>query len=127
MSRKIVDLTGQRFGRLVAVEPTKERSPGGSVMWMCRCDCGRTCIASGRLLRKGERTSCGCGSHLDETNMVGRRFGMLTVIGEAGRNGHNRRWLCRCDCGSTLEIWQSNLLGGRSKSCGCQAAVHRKI
>lgn len=47
------DITGQRFGRLVAVsyEPGK---------WLCRCDCGKTTLATGGNLRSGNTTSCGC-------------------------------------------------------------------
>jgi len=37
--RKIKDLTNQRFGRLIAKRPTKERR-SGSVVWGCKCDCG---------------------------------------------------------------------------------------
>ena len=34
-----IDVTGQRFGHLVAVERAgKDRC--GSWMWLCRCDCG---------------------------------------------------------------------------------------
>lgn len=121
MSKTIIDLRGQRFGRLVALEPTGKRAAGNNaVIWQCRCDCGKLCEASGWLLRKGQRTSCGCASKLEPEDMVGRRFGMLTVIGPAESGGGNRRWLCRCDCGTTLTVWQSNLLGGRTKSCGCR-------
>lgn len=48
-----------RFGRLVAVRLTKERSNGG-VVWECRCDCGNTCKVTGRKLRNGNTRSCGC-------------------------------------------------------------------
>jgi len=33
------DLTGQRFGKLVAIEPTEKRV-SKSVVWKCLCDCG---------------------------------------------------------------------------------------
>ncbi|MDY4970488.1 MAG: hypothetical protein SO101_09540, partial [Lachnospiraceae bacterium] len=49
----IKDLTGQRFGRLVCLESTEDRSRnGGSVIWRCRCDCGNECLAaSGQLMK----------------------------------------------------------------------------
>lgn len=34
------DLTGKRFGRLTAIRPTDKRDSNGSVLWVCRCDCG---------------------------------------------------------------------------------------
>lgn len=53
------DLTGRRFGRLVAVEDTGERK-SGHVVWLCKCDCGSVKnIRSGHLLR-GTTLSCGC-------------------------------------------------------------------
>ena len=58
MSKK-VDLTGMRFGRLTALEPTEERKNGYTV-WLCRCDCGNTVHAASRFLKNGWMTSCGC-------------------------------------------------------------------
>lgn len=57
--RKAVNLIGQRFGRLVAIEPTKKRS-GGSVVWRCICDCGNKAWVSADHLRSGNIQSCGC-------------------------------------------------------------------
>ena len=53
-------LTGQRFGRLVAVESTDERSSDGNVIWLCRCDCGNECKVVGRSLTRNNTRSCGC-------------------------------------------------------------------
>lgn len=36
---KLIDLTGQRFGRLTVIERA-ENSPNGAAKWVCRCDCG---------------------------------------------------------------------------------------
>lgn len=36
----MLNLSGQRFGRLVAIRPTEERWRT-SVVWECRCDCGQ--------------------------------------------------------------------------------------
>lgn len=54
------DITGERFGRLVAVRPTQERDAAGSIVWECRCDCGQTALYSVNALRKGTTRSCGC-------------------------------------------------------------------
>lgn len=50
---------GERFGRLVIVEQSSERS-GTALKWVCRCDCGATCTVSGHKLRSGHTKSCGC-------------------------------------------------------------------
>lgn len=58
-ARRKVDLTGQRFGRLVALEPTAERLRT-SVVWRCQCDCGRELTCSAEDLTRGRVRSCGC-------------------------------------------------------------------
>ena len=58
-----LDLTGQRFGKLVAVEPLA-REPGHSSKWRCVCDCGGECAATVANLRNGHSRSCGCESKL---------------------------------------------------------------
>lgn len=63
--RNRLDLTGQRFGRLVAVEPTEERSYG-CVVWRCRCDCGRTHKVKSGNLTSGHTQSCGCSRYSDD-------------------------------------------------------------
>ena len=55
----IRDLTGCRFGMLVALEPTSERQDE-CVVWRCRCDCGKEIFVSSNRLRQQRITSCGC-------------------------------------------------------------------
>lgn len=59
-------------------------------------------------------------------DLVGLRFGLLTVLQEADplwrSNGYRiRRHLCQCDCGGTAVVTQSNLVSGGTRSCGCRA------
>ena len=54
------DLAGHRFGRLVAVEPTKEKSKKASVYWRCRCGCGNEVEVTRDALLSGTQKSCGC-------------------------------------------------------------------
>jgi len=56
-----LDITGQRFGRLTALEPVK-RHPK-QMHWRCRCDCGEERIVAGGKLRYGSTRSCGCLAH----------------------------------------------------------------
>jgi hypothetical protein len=54
-----LNLTGRRFGRLVAV--AREGSDGsGGATWRCRCDCGQEKVISAHSLNKGRTVSCGC-------------------------------------------------------------------
>lgn len=62
MSR-LIDLTGQRFGRLVVLERAEDHVyPSGNIrpQWSCRCECGNEIIAKTNLLRNGHTRSCGC-------------------------------------------------------------------
>lgn len=53
------DLTNQRFGNLIALEPTADRKHG-SVVWKCQCDCGNIHYTTAELLLNGHTSSCGC-------------------------------------------------------------------
>lgn len=59
MSHNRIDLTGQRFGRLVVVDFAGQ-STDGQAKWSCVCDCGTTTFASSGNLRSGRMKSCGC-------------------------------------------------------------------
>jgi len=57
---KKIDLTGQRFGRLVVIEEAG-RASDGRVRWLCKCDCGDyTSTPCTKTLRNGTCRSCGC-------------------------------------------------------------------
>ena len=120
------DITGMRFGKLVAVEPTDIRD-GGTVVWRCRCDCGKEILTSLHQLCSGYRKSCGCLSHPPIKNFVGKRFGRLVVLAYAGKRGGMHRWRCRCDCGKETVVGQTLLQTGKTKSCGClQSEVYQE-
>lgn len=58
--RQSVDLTNQRFGKLIAKKPTSKRTNDGRIIWLCECDCGNTKEASSHDLLQGKIQSCGC-------------------------------------------------------------------
>lgn len=51
---------------------------------------------------------------------IGQKYGRLLVISRTGRRTASRNvyWLCRCDCGSEIEV-DSGSLGRMTNSCGC--------
>lgn len=55
-----IDLTGQKFSRLTAIERHLPNSQNGNCMWLCQCDCGKKVVVDGYSLRKGITRSCGC-------------------------------------------------------------------
>lgn len=55
---KPVDLTGQKFGKLTAIE--RCGSQNGDAIWRCICECGGEKIAKVGNLKIGHTRSCGC-------------------------------------------------------------------
>jgi len=63
------DISGRRFGRLVAIEKYDRQS--GGWRFRCRCDCGTEIITASHSLLRGRTQSCGtCGLHLERVREV---------------------------------------------------------
>lgn len=63
-SHRFIDISGRRFGRLVALERVgRTLAPNGTrqSMWKCRCDCGNETVVKYIALISGNTKSCGCG------------------------------------------------------------------
>ena len=58
--RAQLDITDQRFGRLVAVSVYGKTRRGNHTLWKCRCDCGKTRNVYLTNLNRGISKSCGC-------------------------------------------------------------------
>jgi Staphylococcus phage HNH endonuclease len=117
------DLRDQRFGRLLALEPTEERR-GGYRVWECLCDCGKkTSVVTGNLTG-GKVLSCGCLRHRTTIDITGQSFGKLTAI-EPSEERRNRgvMWQCQCACGNTVYVRSQCLRNGTTTSCGCLKPV----
>lgn len=54
----LIDLTGQKFGRLTVLKRAENR--GKRVYWLCECECGKEKIVSSTDLKCGNTKSCGC-------------------------------------------------------------------
>jgi hypothetical protein len=118
------DLTGQRFGRLIAIKPTERRS-SSFVVWECLCDCGATHYVSSNNLKTGDVQSCGC-YHKDRMrelfalDLTNQKFGKLTALKLTGKKrGSFLEWECLCECGNICYIASAALTSGKTKSCGC--------
>jgi hypothetical protein len=105
------DLTGQRFGRLVALNYVEKHK------YLCQCDCGKQSTVSKYRLLKGETKSCGCLKREFRvlSDLTGNKYARLTVIEYRGASS----WLCKCDCGNELIVRNGDLSTGNTKSCGC--------
>jgi hypothetical protein len=76
------DITGRRFGRLVA-DSLSCKDKYGNYSWECTCDCGKSKKVFACNLKSGKTQSCGC---LQKEAMVG----ILTKHGQSKR-GHRSK------------------------------------
>lgn len=47
------------------------------------------------------------------------KYGLLTVLGDAGSRGGRKCWLVECGCGQKLTVIARDVRNGHTKSCGC--------
>ena len=78
---KAIDLTGQVFGRLTAIEPTEERRDG-KIVWKCACSCGSFVFVISRNLQRGVTRSCGC-LRRETTRIIGLSGGAVCPVSPA--------------------------------------------
>jgi hypothetical protein len=116
---------GQRYNRWVVIgEPVRR---GYKLFIPCRCDCGTEKEVFIYSLTSGRSKSCGCLRHAPTRrspkptpNLVGKRFGKLSVIEDAGKNRKGQTlWLCECDCGNRRVYTTAQLKFRQATSCGC--------
>lgn len=123
MSRKAIDLAGQRFGKLIVLGVAGERRGSRrNIIWFCRCDCGNERLVSTGDLRAGHTRSCGC-LRLETVirDLRSQRFGRLIVLErtEEKYDNGNIVWRCLCDCGKECCVMGNSLVCGDTRSCGC--------
>lgn len=132
---KFIDLTGQKFNRLLVLEKIEKQ--GNEWVWKCQCDCGNQCNVKGVNLRRERVKSCGClkkesdrKSKGNVINLIGQTFGHLTVIARDGSDNRGEaKWLCQCNCNAhnKISVLGSNLRNGHTQSCGCDRRSHGEI
>jgi len=107
----LIDITGQRFGRLVALQKHGHNRSG--ITWLCRCDCGATAERSSAVLRKGLTRSCGClraelnGARTRTHSQTGTRL-WITWRNMRHRAGHEKNYehVTVCSEWSRFETFQ---------------------
>jgi len=78
MSRRVIDLTGQKFSRLTVLERAGSyQAPNGNTtaQWLCKCDCGETKVIITGHLRSGSSKSCGClRTEISAARFAGKKY-----------------------------------------------------
>lgn len=108
---------GERIGSLTVLSAgvsTPRRT------WIVECQCGVQRAMLDSVLRTGRTISCGCQKRRGRAlEMVGRRFGRLTVISRHP-GVTPAQWVVRCECGTERIADGKNLRSGNTQSCGCR-------
>lgn len=121
MGRPPIDISGQKFGKLTALEIVEHGGSHKPVKWLCLCECGKTKVVDSQTLRRGYITDCGCKIR---DRLVGKRFGRLVVLEATDKKYKNSGdiiWRCQCDCGNITYVATANLNAkvNFTASCGC--------
>lgn len=133
---KLIDLTGQKYGRLTVLYRAESRN--GKTYWHCKCECGREKDVQGMCLKDGRTKSCGClnsevASNRQSKDYTGQKFGMLTVLERLKhyKGSYRTYYRCLCDCGNTKIISSSGLVSKSNKgillNCGCMLKNHEYL
>lgn len=119
----MLDLSGQKFGRLVAVR--RDGSVRKSATWLCLCDCGNHKVSAASDLRRGFVKSCGCLPRRNYRppphNLAGQKFGTRTAIRRV-----EGKWLCRCACGAETLVRINDLKKSDHGFC-CWPVTHGHV
>lgn len=139
---KYIDLTGQRFGKLVVLGKDTELSKEkGRSYVVVKCDCGTVkSVSKYTLTREKPITSCGCdrrekvsermksyhARNADKyPGMVGKVYGNLTVLAIDPTDKYSI--VCMCKCGTIKSLSAQAVLSGNTTSCGCVGQSLDKI
>lgn len=123
-----LDLVGQKFHMLTVVSSAISRKkPNGQTvsMWNCLCDCGKKTTVSLSELKGGGTKSCGCLRTAAKNNLLGKKFGLWTVVERTPAKRCS--YLCRCECGTEKVIRADHLKTfSETSSCGCNRSETQK-
>ena len=104
--RRLVNLTGRRFGMLKVVRLLEERESRAR-LWLCQCDCGNSTSAQERRLQSGEKKSCGCHGQAVEAARTRRKEAERIFDKESGEWWYSLRAAARYlrRSKSTVQKW----------------------
>lgn len=119
-----MNLTGQTFNFWRVIRPTKNRA----YYYDCEClKCGKIYSVYQNTLKNGKGKMCRACAGKEQSErqrivhdeIMGKKFGRLTVIGwEKGKNNRTV-YICKCECGNQTTAIYSDLVSGKKSSCSC--------
>jgi hypothetical protein len=117
LKMSVLDLTGQRYGKLTVVSRTQ--SSKGYRMYNVVCDCGNHTTATTRTLRDGKRTACS--KDCMYPDLTGHTIGKITILARSskpfGRSG--KYWSCKCSLCNRVFVKSSRVINKTNGGCTC--------
>lgn len=112
-------IIGDQFGSLTVISGPRLKHIGGKsrCLYKAKCNCGAV-----KWLRKESlkvAVSCGCQNINIKTDLIGQRFGRLTILSSAPSINKKTHWNCVCECGQLVTTRADSLIEGNTQSCGC--------
>ncbi|UDN56629.1 AP2 domain-containing protein [Clostridioides sp. ES-S-0010-02] len=111
---------GDKFENLTILDMEQRNS---RKYCLCKCgNCGNEKWIRADSLKRIK--ACGCmksNTQFKQNDLTNKKFGRLTAIkstSKKAKSGHYI-WTCQCDCGNKIEIIESSLTTGKTRSCGC--------
>ena len=111
-SKKRENLEGKQFNEWKVIKYVG----GDHSKWLCQCSCGTLREIAAYDLKNGNTRNCGHNRKNPYNNLVGMKFGQLTVLEYVTKGIYK----CQCSCGTVKNILGCNLKSGGTISCGCQ-------
>lgn len=131
-----LDITGQRWGKLVAVRKTgyaMTKDGRKQAKWLFQCDCGKEKEMPASNVKHGGVRSCGCmakehAAGMRKFDITGQKFGKLSALRPTAERTDNGDilWELACECGNIVYRTINVLKTGRVLSCGCYYKESRK-
>lgn len=119
---------GEKYNKLTVLRYTHSYR-NSQKKFDCICECGNIVNVVGTKVKNGRVKSCGC---LRKENVITKlyrpkleirnneRYGRLVVLRFVDKDKHGHYvYECKCDCGNITTVRGSNLVMGRTQSCGC--------
>ena len=136
------NLVGHQFGLLTVIKKVEnvnisQSKEHGHIAYSCNCECGKqNIIIRGAFLKDGHTKSCGC-LNFEIEDLVGKKFGLLTVIervenitrafSERSRSKSEVAFKCKCECGKIIITKLSTLKSESIFSCGCTSFYNENL
>lgn len=117
---------GKTYGEITVLYQLKNRHNNYIQQYHCRCSCGNEVDWPADYINKKKNCGCKFMEGFDTLqDMIGERYGYLTVIGVSNKldkKGKHSYRICQCDCGNIVEVSRGHLKDGHTRSCGCMVS-----